>query len=141
MESHAADERRQVTPPASGPTGARRLVLIVDDDPEIRETIQWTLEDEGLAVQTAGDGQQALERVEAQRPALILLDMGLPGMSGEEVVERLRAGSDEVPRIVVLSADGRGAERAQRLGALAYVDKPFDLDELASTVHRCLDAA
>ena len=141
MESHAADERRQVTQPASGSTGARRLVLIVDDERDIREAVQELLEDEGIEVETAANGPQALERVARSRPALILLDMGLPGMSGEEVVERLRAGSDEVPRIVVLSADGRGAERAQRLGALAYVDKPFDLDELASTVHRCLDAA
>ena len=64
-------------------------MLVVDDDPEIRDVVRWLLEDEGWTVETASDGRDALERATRARPALIVLDMGLPIMSGEEVAMRL----------------------------------------------------
>ena len=113
-------------------------ILVVDDDPEIRDVVRWLLEDEGWTVETASDGRDALERATQVRPALIVLDMGLPILSGEEVAMRLRVYYHEPPPIVVVSADGRAGEKAARIGAAAYLHKPFDVDELARLVRRTL---
>ena len=123
--------------PEGGAAEATR-VLVVDDDPEIREVVTWLLEDEGLPVETAADGQRALDCALRARPALIVLDMGLPIMTGEEVAVRLRAHYGEPPPIIVVSADGRAAEKAARIGARAYLHKPFDIDELVRLVHGTL---
>ena len=129
--------------PASAEQGRAALaeasrVLVVDDDPEIRDVVTWLLEDEGLPVETAGDGRRALDCATRARPALIVLDMGLPIMSGEEVAARLRDYYGEPPPIIVVSADGRAAEKAARIGARAYLHKPFDIDELVRLVHGTL---
>ncbi len=113
-------------------------VLVVDDDPEIREVVSWLLEDEGIAVETASDGPRALDCATRERPALIVLDMGLPLLSGEEVAARLRAHYGEPPPIIVVSADGRAAEKATRIGARGYLHKPFDIDELMRLVRVAL---
>ena len=113
-------------------------ILVVDDDPEIRDVVRWLLEDEGWTVETASDGRDALERATQTRPALIVLDMGLPIMSGEEVAMRLRDVLPEPPPIIVVSADGRAGEKAARIGAASYLHKPFDVDELARLVRRTL---
>ena len=116
-----------------------RHVLVVDDDPEIRETITWALEDEGLTVMGAGDGQAAVDKVLADRPALILLDMGLPILSGEEVAATLRERMAAPPPIIVVTAAGSAAERAARCGAVAYLAKPFQLDRLVELVTRHME--
>jgi CheY-like chemotaxis protein len=116
-------------------------ILVVDDDPEIRDVVRWLLEDEGWTVETASDGRDALERAMQSRPALIVLDMGLPILSGEEVANRLRMYFPVPPPIVVVSADGRAGEKAARIGAAAYLHKPFDVDDLARLVRRALDAS
>ena len=113
-------------------------VLVVDDDPEIREVVTWLLEDEGLPVETAADGLRALDCATRARPSLIVLDMGLPIISGEEVAVRLRAHYGEPLPIIVVSADGRAAEKAARIGARAYLHKPFNIDELLRVVHGTL---
>jgi CheY-like chemotaxis protein len=109
--------------------------LIVDDDSEIRETLRWLLEDEGLASETATDGLDALECVARSWPALILLDMGLPILDGEGFAARLKSLYECPPPIVVISASGWAGQLAERIGAVGYLSKPFDLDELAQTVH------
>jgi two-component system, OmpR family, KDP operon response regulator KdpE len=110
-------------------------VLVVDDDPQIRQTIQWCLEDEGITVETAGDGRQAVDQAIASRPSLIILDMGLPRLSGEEVADALLDHyGDSRPPIVVLTAAGHAAEKARRCAAVAHLPKPFELDDLASIV-------
>jgi len=114
------------------------IVLVVDDDPEIRDVVRWLLEDEGWTVETASDGRDALERATRARPALIVLDMGLPILSGEEVARRLRDVYVEPPPIIVVSADGRAGEKAARIGAASYLHKPFDVDVLARPVRRAL---
>jgi len=113
-------------------------ILVVDDDPEIRDVVRWLLEDEGWTVETASDGRDALERATQARPALIVLDMGLPILSGEEVAMRLRMYFEVPPPIVVVSADGRAGEKAARIGAAAYLHKPFDVDDLARLVRQAL---
>jgi len=126
--------------PARAPQASIGAILVVDDDPEIRDVVRWLLEDEGWRVETASDGRDALERATQVRPALIVLDMGLPIMSGEEVAMRLRVYYQVPPPIVVVSADGRAGEKAARIGAAAYLHKPFDVDELARLVRRTLSA-
>lgn len=121
-----------------GPPRAATVVLVVDDDPEIRDVMRWLLEDEGWTVETASDGRDALQRAERTRPALIVLDMGLPLVSGEEVARQLREVDPVPPPIIVVSADGRAGERAARIGAAAYLHKPFDVDELARLVRQTL---
>jgi DNA-binding response OmpR family regulator len=114
------------------------IILVVDDDPEIRDVVRWLLEDEGWTVETASDGRDALERATRARPALIVLDMGLPILNGEEVAMRLREVYVDPPPIIVVSADGRAGEKAARIGAASYLHKPFDVDALARLVRVAL---
>ena len=121
---------------SQSPTDA--TILVVDDDPEIRDVVRWLLEDEGWRVETASDGRHALEQVARVHPALIVLDMGLPILNGEEVAQRLHQVYDDPPPIIVVSADGRAGEKAGRIAAAAYLHKPFDVDALARLVRRTL---
>ncbi|MGE3272089.1 MAG: response regulator [Chloroflexota bacterium] len=114
------------------------VVLVVDDDPEIRDLVRWLLEDEGWTVETAADGRAALDQATRTRPALIVLDMGLPLLNGEEVARRLHDVYADPPPIVVVSADGRAGERAARIGAASFLHKPFNVEELAELVRSTL---
>ena len=117
------------------------LVLVVDDDSQIRQMIQWTLEDEGLPVATAADGRQALEQVQRRKPDLMILDINMPFMDGYMVAAALRATyGDEIP-IITLTAAGQVADKARAVGAVDYLSKPFDLDDLLHSVWRALGAA
>lgn len=116
----------------------KRSVLLVEDDAVLRNALRWILEDDGLPIETAEDGGQAVEWLRVNRPALLVLDMGLPVASGEEVAAVLRQvhGSD-VP-ILLMTADGRAREKAERVGARAYFHKPFDLEKLVQQVQDLL---
>jgi len=116
----------------------QRRVLVVDDDPSLRLAIEWALQDEGLSVMGAGDGQEAIERGTEQRPALVVLDMGLPVVSGDGVAAGLRAAHGTQLPILIITADGKAAEKARRVGAFDYLHKPFDLADLVAAVHRGL---
>jgi two-component system KDP operon response regulator KdpE len=111
-------------------TGAGATVLIVEDDDETRAVLVRELGSRGYRTQEAADGRTALERWEASRPDVVLLDLGLPDMDGLEVIRRIRR--DAMTPIVILS--GRYAERekveALERGADDYVTKPFGVDEL-----------
>jgi DNA-binding response OmpR family regulator len=114
-------------------------VLVVEDEPDLLQVIQWGLEAEGMLVDTAADGQAALDHMAQYRPALVLLDMGLPIVDGYGVAAGLRdLHGDSVP-IIVVTADGQAAEKARRVGAVSYVRKPFDLDHLLNAVQRGLE--
>jgi CheY-like chemotaxis protein len=129
----------QTAPPSDAQEELSEVVLVVDDDPEIRDLVQWLLEDEGWTVATAADGRDALNQATNSRPALIVLDMGLPIMNGEEVARRLHDVYADPPPIVVVSADGHAGERAARIGAASFLHKPFNVDDLARIVRRTLD--
>jgi DNA-binding response OmpR family regulator len=101
--------------------------------------VRFILQEEGFTVATASDGRQAIERVKEARPALIVLDMGLPILSGEEVVAELHNLYDHPPPILVMSAAGAIVERARRIGAANFIAKPFDLDELSRAVREIID--
>ena len=110
------------------------LVLVVDDDPDILDAICDILEGEGYRVARARHGAEALERVEAEQPRLILLDLMMPVMDGVTFAQALKERPERgrIP-IVVISADGN-PQRAASIGAAGYLAKPFDIDALLSQV-------
>jgi CheY-like chemotaxis protein len=112
----------------------RPLVLVVDDDPDILEAIGDILEAEGYRVARARHGVEALERVAAETPAIILLDLMMPVMDGLTFAHALRERRPEgrIP-IVVISADGN-AQKAASIGARGFLAKPFDIDALLEQV-------
>ena len=113
-------------------------ILVIEDDPQFRQTVQATLEDEGWAVDVAADGQQALGWLALRRPALVVLDWTLPEFDGEAVAASLRATHGLGVPVLLMTADGSASEKARRAGAFAYLHKPFELDELIGLVRRGL---
>ncbi len=114
-----------------------KLVLVVDDDPDLRELMKLLLEGAGYVVQTASDGRDALERVSLKLPALVLLDMKMPGMNGWQFAEELRrAYARRVPIVVVTAAED-ARKTAEEIGAEGYLGKPFDLDDVLALVEHC----
>jgi DNA-binding response OmpR family regulator len=115
-------------------------VLVVEDDAVVRRLICRALEEDGLRVVPAANGQVAIEHARRHAPALVVLDVTLPLLSSDAVAERIRAIlGDQVP-ILVITADGHPAEKARVLRAFSYLQKPFDIDELVGTVRRALAA-
>src|SRR5438045_3923861 len=117
-------------------SGAR--ILVVDDEIEILRALQRSLTAHGFEVFTASSGEEALESIAHHRPDLMLLDLGLPGMSGLEVAKRVRAQSN-LP-IIVLSVKGAERDKVQALdlGADDYVPKPFGINEVLARVRVAL---
>ena len=111
-----------------------RTILVVDDDPDIREVVSWMLEDEGYCVIGASNGREALAAVQRAAPDAILLDLNMPVMDGWTFARECRRAQlcDGVP-IVVMSAGHRLSD-ATKLGAREIITKPFDVDELLTTV-------
>jgi two-component system response regulator RegX3 len=115
-----------------------RTILVVEDEPTLRETVAEALEGEGFAVRTAADGPAAVASFRERQPDLVLLDLMLPGMSGMDVCRILRAES-AVP-IVMLTARDSELDKVLglELGADDYVTKPFSLRELAARIRAVL---
>ncbi|HEX3296923.1 MAG TPA: response regulator transcription factor [Nocardioides sp.] len=109
-------------------------VLLVDDDATLRRTLGIGLRAEGHEVLIAADGRSALQALREDKPDIVVLDLGLPDVSGVEVLRRLRAWST-IP-VVVLSARAESTEKVQALdlGADDYVTKPFGMEELLARV-------
>ncbi len=117
-------------------------VLVVDDDPTVREVVATYLQQAGLDVIEAGDGVSALELDAAHDPQLVVLDLMLPGLDGLEVFRRLRARRGGLP-VVMLTARGAESDRVLGLevGADDYVSKPFSARELVLRVQALLRRA
>ncbi len=122
------------------PEAKPRTVLVVDDDPDILSIISFVLEEEGYRVVTAGDGREGLEAAEREMPDLILLDMKMPIMNGWEFAREFHARYDSKVPLVVLTAAEDAKRRAQEIGAVGWIGKPFDLDELVSIVDQHLSS-
>ena len=125
----AADTARPIRP----------TILVVDDDHGLRESFRLILEDE-FEVLDVPDGQQALDIVRSCQVDLVLLDIRLPGMDGLEVLERIK-GMDEQLDVILITAvkTVRTAVSAMKLGALDYLTKPFDEDEVLALIRRALE--
>jgi len=115
-----------------------RTVLVVDDEPEIVRLVRDYLERAGFRVATAADGEQALRAARSERPDIVVLDLGLPGLDGLDVTRELRRGG-QVP-IIMLTARTEEADRVAglELGADDYVAKPFSPRELVARVRAVL---
>jgi two-component system chemotaxis response regulator CheY len=126
--SSEEDDRKEV--------GTSRFVLIVDDDPNLLEVTSFVIESEGMAVETARNGEEALALLRAGRlPKLVLLDLMMPVMSGWEFLEEVaKDPSLKMIPVVVLTA----ADRAQVPGVVEVLRKPMDLRALLRVVERYL---
>jgi len=106
-------------------------VLIAEDDPDTLVILRVNLNAAGIEPMLAGDGHTALERIEAESPDAVLLDVLLPGIDGWQVLEQLHAKGDPVPVIICSGKDNmHDLQRARDLGAVAYLVKRFDIDRL-----------
>ncbi|HEY5529476.1 MAG TPA: sigma-54 dependent transcriptional regulator [Thermoleophilia bacterium] len=113
--------------------------LVVDDEPEIRDILTHILERDGVKVVTAQDGHQAMQRISFASPDAVLLDVRLPGLSGMEVLKKIREIDDDLPVVFITAyADIRQAVEAMKDGAYDYLSKPFDNNEVLRVVRRAL---
>ena len=113
-------------------------VLVIDDEPQIHRFLRPALEGAGYAVERAETAADGLRLAATRSPSLVLLDLGLPDMDGQDVLRQLRSGS-AVP-VVILSARDRDAEKVEALdnGADDYVEKPFSVAELLARIRAAL---
>ena len=118
-------------------------VLVADDEPNIVISLEYLMQREGFDVSVARDGPQAIEAIERDPPDLVLLDVMMPGKTGFEVCQHVRA-IDRLRDVVIvmLTAKGRETDTAKglALGANAYVTKPFSTRDLVAQVRTLLDA-
>ena len=116
-------------------------VLVVDDQDTIRHFISKALEDEGHEVVTAPSGEAALGFFGADPPDAVILDLKLPGMSGLEVLGKIKATERETV-VIMITAYGEisSAVKAMRMGAFDYIPKPVDLDHLMLSLRRALES-
>ena len=121
-----------------------KKLLVADDEPNIVISLEYLMKREGYDVLVATDGNQALEAIQREQPALVLLDVMMPGKTGFEVCQAVRADPalDGV-RILMLTAKGRETDvsKGLALGANAYMTKPFSTRELVQRVAELLEAA
>ncbi len=121
-----------------------RRVLLIEDEPSIVEAIRFILTRAGWAVQTHSDGVDAVARVRESRPDVVILDVMLPGRSGFDILEELRADPATVGLpVLLLTAKGQTADRdrAERSGASRYMTKPFSNAEVLASVNELAGVA
>ena len=115
-----------------------RKVLVVDDDPAMRDVLERVLETENLTVHTANDGKDALQKTVALKPDLILLDINMPNVDGLTLCRVIRSDKDtqNIPIIIVTGHSTRGRlEQCMEAGADDYLAKPFKIEDLVMRVH------
>lgn len=121
-----------------------KKIVVADDEAHIRLLIEQSiedLEDEGVEILFADNGEDALKLILAERPNLVLLDVMMPKMNGFDVCERLRADAGAAgAHVILLTAKGQGYDRmrGEQAGANAYMTKPFDPDDLLAAARRAV---
>ena len=122
-----------------------KRILLVDDDPDILASMQALFEGTGAVVETANNGNKAVELHEKNHPDLIVLDMMLPGRSGFLVLEKIKAKKPRNAKPFVIMITGNQGARhkmyAETLGVNEYLNKPVKMDKLIATAERLLGAA
>jgi DNA-binding response OmpR family regulator len=115
------------------------LVLVVEDDGAVRRSLERALPLHGFRVHAVADGLEALAAIGREHPALVVLDVGLPGPDGLRITERLRADGDPVPVLMLTARDAvRDRVAGLEAGADDYLTKPFALEELVARLHALL---
>jgi len=115
-----------------------KRILIVDDEAELVKAVQVRLEANGYEVETAYDGQEAMDKINNMKPDLILLDIVMPVMNGYEVSKKLKSNPDtkEIPIIIFSASQRRNLEEECReLGVTDFIAKPFRTQDLLNTVN------
>jgi DNA-binding response OmpR family regulator len=123
---------------------AQTTVLVVDDEPQVVWMLQFSLEAEGFQTFAARDGRTALDELREHRPQLMLLDIMMPVLDGWSVLQEIRdLPEGDRPRVVVVSARAslRDRAKAAELGAVAFVAKPFNVDDLLGVLNRLKKAS
>lgn len=113
----------------------QRPVLVVDDDDATRSAERAVLSEDGFRVTEARDGEEAMRAINSDPPALVILDIQMPGVDGPSFARELRMALRRVPLVIVTGADDPKHE-ADRCNAEAYLSKPFDGPELLRVVRR-----
>lgn len=110
-------------------------ILVVEDDKDLRDVLQQTLNDQGYLVRLASDGTQALQMIQKVEPDLLLLDLGLPTVKGDTVCREVKKNYPEIP-IIILTGRDTTADVVQglNLGADDYITKPFEVEELVARI-------
>ena len=121
-------------------TDKKYHVLVVDDDPEVIESLRFALGQKGYEVSVARDGNQAIAIAETKQPDLVVLDMMMPRRSGFLVLERLcQTTENPIPVIMITANEGtRHREYAHMLGVSDYISKPFVMERLFSSIENLL---
>ena len=123
-------------------TTSNQLVLVVDDEASIRRSLEGVLKDEGFSVVLAEDGESAIRILMNTRPALILLDIWMPGMDGLETLRKIKEIHQDIPVVMISGhATISTAVAATRLGAMDFLEKPLDLSGTIQLVRRVLHQA
>lgn len=135
-----AEEKTKEKEESKDQTATKRI-LIVDDDPEIVESIRYALESQGYEVLVARDGNQGIAMAEREDPDLVILDMMMPKRSGFLVLEKLRRTRPVPLRVIMITANegSRHKAYAEMLGVDDYIRKPFAMDRLIESVARLLE--
>ena len=113
---------------------AIKRILVVEDNPDVAEILQWNLIGAGYAVSIADDGLKALRAFDEERPDLVTVDLNVPSVSGFRLVELFKRFAPEIPILVVTAATFEEAEEIARSGADDFVSKPFEPSRLVQKV-------
>ncbi len=115
-------------------------ILVVDDEPILRESLEVALKTSGFDVLTARTGEEGLERFKNENPDLILLDQWLPGMNGDEVLRQVKEEAPDIP-VIIMTAQGsiEMAVNSMKMGAFDFLIKPFELDQVEELIKKGLE--
>ena len=118
----------------------RFKILVIDDEPILRDSLEIALKTSGYEVTTARSGEEGLEIFQRENPDLVLLDHWLPGINGDEVLRQIKERDPEIP-VIIMTAQGsiELAVNSMKIGAFDFLVKPFDLDQIEALVRRGLD--
>jgi two-component system phosphate regulon response regulator PhoB len=116
------------------------LILIAEDDEDIRDLVAFSMRRAGYRTVVAADGLDTLKKANSEQPSLVLLDIGMPGLDGKAVCRILQSKGFEAPPVIFLTARSQTQDRVDglELGAVDYVVKPFEMAELVARVRLAL---
>jgi len=121
---------------------AAPVVHVIDDDAGVRRSLRLVMESASLAVRVYESGEEFLDAVDPRQPGCMVLDLRMPGMSGIEVLQKLRAANNEIPAIIVSGhADVPTAIRSMKLGAIDLLEKPFEPQALLDAIRGAIRAS
>jgi DNA-binding response OmpR family regulator len=139
LESLVRQLRERVNGGAKDPSARRPSILVVDDDPHIRELLQQEFQEAGHAVRLAANGREALERVREEKPGLVVLDVMMPEMNGFDVAAVLKNDPETMDIPIIMLSILQDKERGHRLGIDRYLTKPIDTELLFREVDALME--